>query len=205
MAPAPEARAVLLPSAAAIPSLSAAYPRNLPVLAVGEGTAAAARAAGYSDVVAAGGDAVALAALAGARLDPSGGPVLLAAGLGYGDELAADLTARGFAVIRRDAYEATEATTLPPEARDTLAAGLVRAALFFSPRSAHAALALLRGAGLCGAATAIRALALSGRVARALSGLPWGGLDVAPRPDQDALLDLLGPIPSLALHARPEG
>ncbi|MCR0983468.1 uroporphyrinogen-III synthase [Roseomonas populi] len=200
--PVPGARAALLPSAAAIPALADACPPDLPVLAVGEGTADAARAAGFRDVAAASGDATSLASLAASRLDPSAGPVLLAAGEGYGDELAADLLSRGFDVIRRDAYAAAESAVLPPEAHAALRAGEVRAALFLSPRSARVALSLLRAAGLCGAATDIRALALSGRVARAASGLPWKGLDVAPRPDQDALLDLLGPPPSTSL---PEG
>ncbi|WP_161993768.1 uroporphyrinogen-III synthase [Muricoccus nepalensis] len=205
MAPAPEARAALVASAAAIPALAAACPPGLPVLAVGEGTARAARAAGFTAVSAAGGDAESLLAHATARLLPAAGPVLLAAGEGYGDELAEALLARGFAVIRRDAYAATEATGLPPPARDALVAGSVRSALFFSPRSAAAAVSLIRAAGLGAAATAIRALALSGRVALALDGLPWGGLDVASRPDQDTLLGLLGPAPPLAPHARPEG
>lgn len=208
--PAPGAQAVLLPSAAAITALAEACRPDLPVLAVGEGTAAAARAAGFLNVAAASGDASALAALASARLDPAAGPLLLAAGRGYGDELAADLSARGFAVSRRDAYEACEAAALPDAARAALAGGAVRAALFLSPRSARAFLSMLRTAGLCDAATGIRALALSGRVAHALAGLPWGGLDVAPRPDQDALLELLGRAPSspalpLAPPARPEG
>ncbi|WP_338661654.1 uroporphyrinogen-III synthase [Pararoseomonas sp. SCSIO 73927] len=201
--PVPGARAALLPSAAAIPALAAAVPSGLPVLAVGEGTAAAARAAGFASVEAAGGDAASLAALASARLDPRAGPLLLAAGRGYGEELASDLRARGFAVILREAYAAAEATELPPEVRDALRAGRVGAALFLSPRSARAAVALLEAAGLGAAATGIRALALSARVAQvltdqALTKLTWKGLDVAPRPDQDALLDLLGPAPSPA-------
>ncbi|SHJ95318.1 uroporphyrinogen-III synthase [Roseomonas rosea] len=207
MEPVPEARAVLLPSAAALPSLAGVLPPGLPLLAVGEGTAEAARAAGFRDVAAAAGDAVSLAAMASARLDPAGGPVLLASGRGYGDALAADLAGRGFSVIRREVYVAAETTELWPEAREALAAGQVRAALFLSPRSAQSFVAQLRKAGLGGAATAIRAVALSGRVAEALllassgasganpGAFAWGGLDVAPRPDQDALLALLGPAP----------
>ena len=205
MPPAPAAQAALVASAAAVPSLATVYPPDLPVLAVGEGTAEAARVAGFTEVHAAGGDADSLAALATARLAPAGGPLLLAAGRGYGDDLAALLAAQGFALIRREAYAATEAAELPEPARAALVAGAVRAALFLSPRSARSAVSLLRSAGLCGAATAIRAVALSGRVARALDGLPWGGLDVAARPDQDTLLGLLGPAPPLAPHARPEG
>ncbi|MBI0536745.1 uroporphyrinogen-III synthase [Roseomonas sp. KE2513] len=205
MPPAPAAQAALVASAAAVPALAAACPLGLPLLAVGEGTAEAARAAGFATVFAAGGDAESLAALAAARLALGDGPLLLAAGRGYGDDLAASLTTRGFALIRREAYVAAEAAELPAPARAALVAGSVRAALFLSPRSARATASLLRSAGLSGAATAIRAVALSGRVARALDGLPWGGLDVAARPDQDTLLGLLGPAPPLASHARPEG
>jgi uroporphyrinogen-III synthase len=188
----PEAQAALLPSAASVPSLAASCPPGLPVLAVGEATADAARAAGFTDVSAAEGVATSLAALASARLDPAAGPLLLASGQGYGAELEADLRSRGFRVVRRTAYAAAEVRALPDEARDALAHGIVRAALFFSPRSAASFVCLLRGAGLTEAATGIRALALSGRVAQALSGCSWGGLDAAPRPHQDALLALLG-------------
>ncbi|WP_458096100.1 uroporphyrinogen-III synthase [Roseomonas sp. WA12] len=207
---APGSQAALLPSAAAVFAMAGTVPADLPMLAVGEGTAEAARSAGFQKVAAAEGDAVSLAAMASARLDPAAGPLLLASGRGYGDELAADLAARGFSVIRREAYEAREAEALPAAACAALAGGSVRAALFLSPRSAVSFLALLRAAGLWDAATGIRAVALSGRVARALAGPPWGGLDVAPRPDQDALLELLGRAPlstalPLASPVRPEG
>ncbi|MBP0447173.1 uroporphyrinogen-III synthase [Roseomonas sp. SSH11] len=203
LAPMPEARALLLPSAAALPALRGVLPPSLPVLAVGAGTAAAAQGAGFTRVVAAEGDAASLAVLAAASLDPREGPVLLATGQGYGDELAAELERRGFSVIRRETYAATEVAELPPLARDALRAGQVRAALFLSPRSARSTLAQLRASGLTAAATGIRAVALSARVAEALSTSPegfsapitWGGLDVAPRPDQDALLALLGHAP----------
>lgn len=201
--PAPEAQAALAPSPAALPALAAVLGPDMPILAVGEGTAAAARTAGFRTVFPAAGDAASLARLAAARLDPAAGPVLLAAGRGYGDELAADLAAQGFGVLRREAYEAREVPGLPDPARAALAAGRVRAALFLSPRSARATLAQLHAAGLGGAATGIRAVALSARVAHALAGGPgdcsgkisWGGLDVAPRPDHDALLALLGRAP----------
>lgn len=205
MAPAPEAQAALVASAAAIPALAATCPPGLPLLAVGEGTARAARIVGFTGVLAAEGDSDSLVDLVADRLSPAGGALLLAAGRGYGDDLAEALSARGFAVIRREAYAATEAACLPASAHRALVAGSVRTALFFSPRSAAAVVSLIQAAGLCGAATAIRAVALSGRVARALDGLSWGGLDVASRPDQDTLLGLLGPAPPLAPHARPEG
>ncbi len=195
----PPAQALLLTSRAAARSLAAAAPAasDLPVLAVGEATAAEARAHGFLNVTAAGGDAAALAELAAARLDPAAGPLLLAVGEGYGQDLAAGLRARGFRVLRRIAYAARPARELPPAAQAALAAGEVAAALFFSPRSAACAVALLRAAGLAETVAGMEALAISPRVARtleaALAPLAWRALRIAERPDQDALLDLLGP------------
>ena len=64
------AQALLLTSRAAARALPpAGLPPGLPVLAVGEATAAEARRHGWRDVTAAAGDAAALAALAAERLD----------------------------------------------------------------------------------------------------------------------------------------
>ncbi|MBP0462292.1 uroporphyrinogen-III synthase [Roseomonas sp. PWR1] len=186
----PKAQAILLPSRAAARALP---PGETPVLAVGAGTAAEARAQGFSQVTAAEGDAAALAALAAERLDPASGPLLLAVGRGYSMDLARALRARGFRVIRRIAYEAAPATALPEEARAALAAGTVAAALFTSPRGVRITLALLRQAGLADAARGIRALAISERIAEALRPLPWAGIAVTERPDPALLPALLGP------------
>ena len=99
----PPAQALLLPSRAAARALE---PATLPVLAVGDGTAAEARARGFADVRAADGDAASLAEYAAATLDPKAGPLLLAVGRGYGAELAAALRGRGFRVLRRVVYAA---------------------------------------------------------------------------------------------------
>ncbi len=192
---APRAQALLLTSRAAARSLP---PSDMPVLAVGEATAAEARARGFARVEAAAGDAAALAGHAARRLDPAAGPLLLAVGEGYGAELAADLRARGFRVIRRIAYAAAPAPTLPEEALAALQRhGEVVAMLFFSPRSARCAISLLRAAGQAATAASMVALAISPRVAdtaiRALAPLAWRAVRVADRPDQDALLHLLGP------------
>jgi uroporphyrinogen-III synthase len=193
----PTAQALLLASRAATRAIppSAA----LPVIAVGEATAAEARAHGFVNVTAAAGDAGALAALATARLHPGAGPLLLAVGAGYGAELAAALRRRGFRVLRRVVYSAEPATALPESAKAALAAEAVVAALFFSPRSAGCAISLLRAAGLAGTVARAEALAISPRVAAVLAAAApeprWRGLRVAARPDQDSLLRLLGPGP----------
>lgn len=192
----PSAQALLLTSRAAARALPPPM-AALPVLAVGEATAAEARAAGWPQVRAAGGTAVELARLATELLDPARGPLLLAVGEGYGLDLAADLRGRGFRVLRRIAYAAKPAAALPDEAIVALAQGKVRTILFHSPRSASCAITLLRAAGLAATAAQTEALAISPRVAAAaaaaIAPLAWRGVRVAARPDEDALLALLGP------------
>lgn len=188
------AQALLLTSRTAARALP---PTDLPVLAVGEATAAEARRQGCRNVTAAAGDAEALAALAAATLDPAAGPLLLAVGTGYGQELALALRQAGFRVRRRVAYIAAPATELPGAARQALAAGEIVAAMFFSPRSAESTISMLRTAGLAETTSGIVALAISPRVAAALradsAALAWLAVRIAERPDQDSLLQLLGP------------
>ncbi|MHB0680446.1 uroporphyrinogen-III synthase, partial [Roseomonas mucosa] len=166
---------------------------NLPVLAVGEATAAEARRAGSTTLYVATGDAQALATLATSVLDPAGGPILLAVGRGYALDLAEILRGRGFRVRRRVVYDAHPARHLPEEALLALRNGKIGSALFFSPRSAEVTLSLMRDAGLAAAATSVEALALSARVAMTLRGLPWRAIRVASDLNQNALLALLGP------------
>ncbi|MBR0657452.1 uroporphyrinogen-III synthase [Plastoroseomonas arctica] len=188
----PRIQAVLIASRAA----ARALPRTpLPVYAVGQATAADAIARGLPTVVAAEGDAAALAALVAERLDPGAGPLLLAVGEGYGAALTAMLRARGFRVLRRVAYRAAPAESLPEAARAGLAQGMVAAALFFSPRSATRIMELFRDAGLVERCTAIDALALSPRIATTLRSLPWRCIRATSRPDPAALLDMLGRPP----------
>lgn len=197
----PPAQALLLTSRAAARALPDPIP-GLPVLAVGAATAEAARERGWRDVAAAAGTAADLAQLASRSLRPAAGPLILAVGAGYSLDLAADLRARGFRVVRRIAYAAAPAQELPPEAADTLRRGDVQAILFHSPRSASCAISLIRAAGLAASAARAEALAISPRVASAaaaaLAPLDWAGLRVATRPDEAALLALLGPPPSAA-------
>jgi uroporphyrinogen-III synthase len=186
-APLPAAQAIVITSPAAPSGLPAAL-HGLPLFATGPASAEAARRAGFARAEGADGDAVSLAALAARRLDPADGPILLAIGEGYGQDLAAALLARGFTVHRRVVYAAREAAALPSDAALALRSGRVGWALFFSPRSARAAMRLIEQAGLRGAAEAITALALSPRIASILASWRWARILVADAPHQDRLL-----------------
>jgi len=183
-------QAILATSGNAIAALPASH-RRLPLLAVGEATASRARAAGFSQVSSADGDASALAAMAAHDCDQHAVPLLLVSGRGQGMALAADLRARGFRVIRRVVYAATPAPKLPSAAQTALAAGTLSAALFFSAETARHCVKLLRRARLHEAVRTMDALAIGEPAAVALQALPWRRIRVAAQPNQDAMLALL--------------
>lgn len=162
----------------------------LPLLAVGDATAAKGRARGFAVVHSAGRDAQALAELAARICDPAGLPLLLASQQGQGRGLARALRAAGFTVVHRSAYAARPVPALPEAAAVALRGGAVTHALFFSPATAQAfvAAAAALPAALFGP---VEALAISPPAAAALAPLPWKDIRVAAAPNQDALLGLL--------------
>lgn len=181
-------QAILITSANAVAAL-AACDRTTPVMAVGDATAARAAAAGFTQVISAGRDARALAALVAEECRPAGGTLLLASGAGQGLELAASLRGRGFRLQRRVAYSARPVLNLAQQTRAALAEGLIGQALFFSAASARAFVmcTIENKSELEG----VEALAISHQTARALTPLPWRSIRVASHPNQDELVALL--------------
>ena len=186
--PPDQVQAVLATSGNAIPSLSGHG--ALPLLAVGDATAAKGRASGFSVVHSAGRDAQALAELAVRVCDPAGLPLLLASQEGEGQALVRALRAAGFAVVHCNTYAARPVSALPEPARAALCGREVAAVLFFSPATARAFVALAASlpAGLF---TQVDALAISPAAEAALTPLPWHRIRVAAAPNQDELLGLL--------------
>ncbi len=170
---------------------SASARRELPVLAVGDATAAAARLANFRSVASAGGDVGDLAALAAARLAPAHGALVHVAGSVTAGDLAGALEAEGFQVRRAVIYEARPARALAPETAAALASGAVGLALFFSPRTAALFVRLAGDAGLAESCRAMTALALSPAVAESLAALPWARVLIAGAPTQADLLAAL--------------
>ena len=162
---------------------------RLPVLAVGERTADAARAAGFSDVTSAGGDVNDLRALARKRNAP--GLLLYLAGEDRAGDLAGDLAAGGLAVRMAVVYRAA-AVAFPPALAQALQAGALDAALHFSRRSAELYLTGTRTAGMFAPALALAHYCLSPQVAAPLAGAGARKIAVATRPDEAALMDLFG-------------
>jgi uroporphyrinogen-III synthase len=193
---APPWTAVLLSSANAARAI-ASHPRigeivALPVLAVGERTAEAARAAGFKDVQSADGDAQGLIRAAAARFAGHRAALLYLAGEERARDLTQDLAKDLVGLVVRTVvvYRAVKAVSLPPAALAVLAAHRLDAVLHFSLRSAEAYIAGARAAGLLDKALAPIHYCLSLRVAGALAGA--ANIRIAARPDEAALLDLVG-------------
>ncbi|UWQ22373.1 uroporphyrinogen-III synthase [Jannaschia sp. W003] len=174
----PEAEALLLTSAHGVDAWAeGGGARGLPTWCVGPRTAERARAAGL-DVRGTAADAAALAAM----VPEDAPPLLHARGADVRGDLAARLRARGLRVAEAVLYEA-RARPLTEEALALARAGPVLAPVY-SPRSAR----LLGNEWPRGALGNLRAVALSGAVARAL---PVPPLAVAARPDGAAMIDAL--------------
>ncbi len=180
--------------------------RDLPVYAVGEASAAAARELGFSRVESAGGDVAALADLVVRRAAPGAGALFHPAGRVSAGDLAGRLQALGFSLRRSRLYEARPADAFSAplkaalaalsqagEAPPSAAAAGLRWVLFFSPRTAASFVSLSETAGLADACRRLFALCLSRNVAAAARAIEWRAVAVAARPEQEALLALLDP------------
>ena len=163
----------------------------LPLFAVGERSADAARAAGFSAVISADQDARSLLRLIAERQPGGAAPLLYVAALDRGGDLAGDLAALGIAVRTTVAYRAVRAEALPDAAHQALAAGGLEGVLHFSRRSADAYLDCCSSAGLLRQGLAPAHYCLSAQVAEPLVGAGAGHIRVAARPEEAALLDLL--------------
>jgi len=185
-------QAVLLTSANGARALvRATRRRDLRIVAVGPATAAAARDAGFADVLVAGGDVERLAEAVEATLRPEAGDLLHIAGSVVAGDLSGRLAAAGFRVRRVVAYHAATARRLPGPAAAALAAGSLDGAAFFSPRTAATFTRLVGEAGLGATLGRLAGYCLSTAVAGRLDGPAWGALHVAPSPDGGALARMI--------------
>jgi uroporphyrinogen-III synthase len=154
--------------------------RNIPVFTVGDATAAAARAAGYTDVRSADGDVEALAALILSQA-PLGGILLHACAAAPAGDLVGALQAGGQAAIRLTVYETALAQALPSVAMQA------DAVLVHSPRAGEALAALAPPGAMSGMA----AYGLSPSCTEPLAALGFRSLAVAQSPHEASLLALL--------------
>ncbi len=166
--------------------------RDMPVYAVGDASARAAAEAGFTVVESAAGDVDALAELVRSRLVPGAGTLLHVAGTKVAGDLKGMLQDAGFAYRRAVLYEAHTAVGFSAETEKALHRGDVDGVLLFSPRTAATFVDLAEAADLSGACAAMTVFCLSPAVAAKAGTLAWGRVRTAARPDQEALLAMLG-------------
>ena len=193
-APAGEFAAAAVTSANALRAVAAnpeiAKFKLLPLFALGVHTANAAREAGFPNIETADGDARSLGETLARRL-PAGTRVLYLAGENRARDLAAWTSPAKIAIETLIVYRASVAKRFKDATAEKLQARELDAVLHFSPRSAATFVALAREAGLESALRSIRHLCLSAAVAAALSEA-GARAEIAPRPEEAALLALLG-------------
>ena len=164
----------------------------LPVFAVGGRTAEAARAAGFVHVRSADGDMDALADLVVRQREPTATALIYLAGEDRAGDLAGALAHHGISVRAVVVYRVVAATALPSGLGAQLAAGAIDGVLHFSRRSAETYLACAKGAGLVDRALTGWHYCLSANVAAPLLDAGATHVMVADRPDEAAVLDLVG-------------
>ncbi|GHU04466.1 uroporphyrinogen III methyltransferase [Alphaproteobacteria bacterium] len=188
----PEAQGYVVTSANGARALRRKGARlDLPLWAVGEGTAEKAACLGFSDIRFAGGNVAALASLLQKDVDPQRGPLLHARGVDQAADLAGMARTFGLQLLEAPLYRAEKTKTFSEPAKNALREGRIACALFFSPRSAETFVTLVKRIGLVSACRRVEAFALSEAILERLRLLPWAKTHAPDEPRQAALLELL--------------
>ena len=168
---------------------------KLPLFAVGEHTAVAARKAGFNNVIPANGDATGLRdsvlASVKAKALKKSGTLLYLAGADLARDLAGELGERGFTVVTHTTYRMIPVSSLPREVAEAFAASQIEAVLHYSRRSARAFLEAARAAGVEISALAIPQCCISDAVASIVRDAGASHVLVARIPDENALFEAL--------------
>ncbi|CCE00821.1 uroporphyrinogen-III synthase [Bradyrhizobium sp. STM 3809] len=175
---------------AAAPQLERSAVLGLPLFAVGDQTAAAARAAGFTNVISAAGDATALReVIATSGAVDAKATLLYLAGADISRDLASELAERGFQVITQTVYRMAQVTSLPHEVRDAFAANRIAAVLHYSRRSAAAFVAAIRAEGVEISALAVPHGCLSANVAEVVREAGATQVTIPAHPDENEMLE----------------
>ncbi len=192
--------AVIVTSANALraiaPHLAGSRLLKLPLFAVGQHTASAAREAGFAEVIAARGDAGALrdlmlGAVKSKQLKKAS-TLLYLAGADLARDLAGELGEKGFTVVTHTTYRMIPATSLPREICDAFVANQIEAVLHYSRRSARAFLDAARSGGVEISALALPQCCISAAVAAVLRDAGASQVMAAAQADENALFEALG-------------
>jgi uroporphyrinogen-III synthase len=166
--------------------------RRVPLYTVGKRSAEAARAAGFATARSAEGDAHDLIRIVARELAGASSPLLYLAGEERSIDLTKELGRRGLKVHTAIVYRAAAAERLPPQTEQAIGAGEIDGVLHYSRRSAEIFLRCGAAAGLHARMLALVHFCLSPQVAAPLMEAGHPDVRIAARPEESALLDLVG-------------
>jgi len=164
--------------------------RKLPLFAVGEATARAARELGFAILIRGPGTAAGLTELIGGKLDPKRGSLLQLAGENLAFDLKTALEAKGFTLHQPVLYRAVPAEQLPARVLSLLKAGELDGAILLSPRTARTFAALIDKHGAVTQGRRLVCYCLSQAVAEVLAPLGFR-VRVASNPREEDVLALV--------------
>jgi uroporphyrinogen-III synthase len=164
---------------------------GLDCFAVGSQTAAAARQAGFANVVSADGDGDDLAKLIGERLRERTKPLLYLAGDDLARDMAAELAPHGLRIELVVVYRAQAARSFPPDVAAALRAGQFDGVMHYSRRSTAIFVDCVRAAGVEAEAARLRHFCLSDRASEPLAAINAKSILVAQKRDESAMLALV--------------
>lgn len=163
---------------------------RLPCFAVGEATAAAARTAGFVEIVDGKGDAGGLAGvIVAARL---AGTVVYLCGKVRRQDFELALASNGVAVHAVEIYDTVVLNHGSTEVLNAMSSAPADYALVHSANAAESLAGLMSRPELSGLFEKSTLVCISSRVANAFGGHPAGKIMVADEPNEEALLALLG-------------
>lgn len=166
---------------------------ELPLFAVGNRTADAARNIGFANVLSADGDVTALRKLVTDTIPrrQRRTPLLYLSGSDIAADIVSGLANDGITATPLTVYRMIPVNDLPDQVRTAFAGDAIEAVLHYSPRSAAAFVAAIRGAALEIAGLAVLQICISEAVARVLREAGATRLVVAENPREAAMLDAL--------------
>lgn len=164
---------------------------SLRCFAVGAQTAAAARLAGFNNVVSANGDGGDLAKVITRYVTGDAAPLLYLAGDDRARDMAAELAPAGLGLEIVVVYRAEAATRFETEINDGLKSGDFDGVLHYSRRSTEIFVACARAGDVTAAAANLKHFCLSKRASEPLSAIGAEQIFVAASPDETAMMELI--------------
>jgi len=164
---------------------------EIPVYAVGDASAQAARQSGFRSVTSASGDVDDLANLVIDNASVNEGRLLHIAGSKVAGDLSGQLTEAGFHCQREVLYKALRCSSLSEQTRAALSRGQIEGVLFYSPRTADIFISLAIAANIVETLQKVTVYCLSSAVAGKTGSVGWRKTEVCESPDQDSMIRLI--------------